>query len=354
MMKRNVLTCLLQIPDPDEVITFRAVPVNFSGQLAANFEFPQGTINGFNDTLKVEVCLPDCPPDESGLMIVDLLAMDDACAVPFIDTTRVTVIIEPPPNNPAVIDPKNVTHVVTTESELYELIINGEDLDGDELVLDIIPLGFSLEDYGMSFSDFINSPGALSTSFVWDADCRRYDFTDRSSFSLLVVIDDQDDCVFSDPDTLELNLVFELPPNRKPQIEFENTPDNTITIDVNTHISLNILGTDADNDSIFIDLVQDEGSFMPDGVDFDPVSGFGNVSTTFAWTPSCAEVVANGGSGAFNFRFLTGDNNCLSNGADTINLEVIVQDGTLDLENIEPSNVFTPLNSDQYNPVYFV
>ena len=123
---------------------------------------------------------------------------------------------------------------------------------------------------------------------------------------------------------------------------------------MNTPISLNILGTDADNDSIFIDLVRDDGSYLPEGVDFNPVSGIGNISTTFSWTPSCAEVASNGGNGAFNFRFLTGDDNCLSNGADTINLEVIVQDGIVELESIEPSNVFTPLNSDQYNPVYFV
>ena len=85
--------------DPDEVITFRAVPVNFQGELADLFEFPTGIIENFDDTLKVEVCLPDCPPDETGLMVVDLLAQDDACAVPLIDTTRLVVIIEPPPNN---------------------------------------------------------------------------------------------------------------------------------------------------------------------------------------------------------------------------------------------------------------
>lgn len=340
-------------PDPNEMIRFQAIPVNFSGPLAANFEFPQGVIDDFNDTLKVEVCLPDCPPDESGLMIVDLLALDDACAVPLIDTTRITVIIEPPPNTRATIDPKKVTHVITSESEFYELIINGSDLDGDELILDIIPLGFSLADYGMSFSDFVSSPGALTTTFAWDADCRRFDFSDRNTFSLWAVIDDEDQCLFSDPDTLELNLVFELPPNRKPEITFENAVDNFLSVDVNMSISMRILGFDPDADSIFLDLVQEEG-MLPAGVSFVPVSGVGNISTTFSWTPSCAEVVANDGSGTFNFKFLVADNNCLNNQTDTIDLEIEVRDGTVDLENIQPGNVFTPLNGDRYNPVYFV
>ena len=340
--------------DPNEAITFRAIPVNFSGQLADIFSFPAGITRDFEDTLKVEVCLPDCPPDESGLMVVDLLAMDDACAVPLIDTTRVTIVIEPPPNTKPKIDPEKVTHVVTSESELYELIINGTDLDDDELILDVIPLGFSLEDYGMSFSDLINNPGALTTTFRWDADCRRFDFTDRNTFNLLVVIDDLDECLFSDPDTLELNLVFEIPPNHKPQITFENTIDNSISVEVNQPINLTLLGFDADNDSIFVDLIKGEGIFQPQNFSFSRVTGIGNVSTNFTWTPGCDDVLLNDGSGEFNFKFLVGDNNCLNRQADTINLEIVVEEGNVNLDNIEPSNVFTPFNLDQYNPVYFV
>ncbi len=339
--------------DPNELITFRAIPVNFSGQLADIFEFPTGITRNFEDTLKVEVCLPDCPPDESGLMVVDLLAMDDACAVPLIDTTRIIIVIEPPPNSKPEIEPKQVTHVVTSESELYELIINGSDPDGDVLILDIIPIGFSLEDYGMSFSDLISNPGAVSTTFTWDADCRRFDFSNRNTFNLLVVVDDEDDCLFSDPDTLELNLVFELPPNNKPQITFENTSQNSIIVDVNSPINLNILGFDRDNDSIFLDLLEDESTILPPGLSFTPVSGIGNITTNFAWTPDCDDLIANE-DGVFNFKFLVGDNNCLSNEMDTIELEVVVQQGNFNLDNIEPSNVFTPLNGDQYNPVYFV
>jgi len=339
--------------DPNEMITFRAIPVNFSGQLADIFEFPTGITRNFEDTLKVEVCLPDCPPDESGLMVVDLLAMDDACAVPLIDTTRIIIVIELPPNSKPEIEPKQVTHVVTSESELYELIINGSDPDGDVLILDIIPIGFSLEDYGMSFSDLISNPGSVSTTFTWDADCRRFDFSNRNTFNLLVVVDDEDDCLFSDPDTLELNLVFELPPNNKPQITFENTSQNSIIVDVNSPINLNILGFDRDNDSIFLDLLEDESTILPPGLSFTPVSGIGNITTNFAWTPDCDDLIAND-DGVFNFKFLVGDNNCLSNEMDTIELEVVVQQGSFNLDNIEPSNVFTPLNGDQYNPVYYV
>ena len=338
--------------DPNEVITFRAIPVNFQGELASIFEFPTGITENFEDTLKVEVCLPDCPPDESGLMVVDLLAMDDACAVPLIDTTRLVIVIEPPPNTKPVVDPQQVTHVVTSERELYELVINATDADEDALILDVIPIGFSLEDYGMSFQELINNPGALSAQFTWDADCRRFDFDNRNIFNLLVVVDDEDECLFSNPDTLELNLVFELPPNNRPLITIENAVDNSITVDVNSPIDLDILGFDPDNDSIFIALAEGSAE-LPPGVTFTPVGGLGNISTNFSWTPTCDDVLANLG-GVFTFRFLVQDNRCINPVNDIVELEVIVQDGEFSLEAVEPKNVFTPLNNDDFNPVYFV
>ncbi len=339
--------------DPDEVITFRAIPVNFEGELAEIFEFPSGITANFQDTLQVQVCLPDCPPDESGLMIVDLLAMDDACAVPLIDTTRLTVVIEPPPNNKPEIDPKMVTHVVSSEKELYELVINATDLDEDDLILDIIPLGFSLEDYGMSFSEVISNPGALSTVFTWDADCRKFDFDNRNIFNLLVVVDDEDECKFSSPDTLQLNLVFEIPPNEEPVLTIEDTENNSITVDVNNPIDLSLLGFDADNDSIFLDLLNDDDHPIPDGVTFTPVQGQGNINTNFAWLPDCDDVMLNE-SGVFTFDFVIGDNSCTNTALDTVTLEVLVQDGIVDFDLVDPKNVFTPLNNDDFNQVYFV
>ncbi len=340
--------------DPDEVITFRAIPVNFEGELAGIFEFPTGITANFQDTLKVEVCLPDCPPDASGLMVVDLLAMDDACAVPLIDTTRLVFVIEPPPNNDPVIDPDVVTHVISTEQELYELVINATDLDDDALILDIIPVGFSLEDYGMSFTEILNNPGALSTLFTWDADCRRFDFANRNIFNLLVLVDDEDDCKFGNADTLQLNLVFELPPNNKPVVTIPDAVNNSITVDVNNPIDISILGFDPDNDSIFLSLFNDEGSSgLPPGVTFIGSEGVGNVSSSFVWTPGCDEIAANDG-GTFLFKFLVGDNSCLNAALDTVELEVIVEDGEFSLDAVDPKNVFTPLNDDGFNPVFFV
>jgi gliding motility-associated-like protein len=212
-----------------------------------------------------------------------------------------------------------------------------------------------MEDYGMLFSDIISSPGALNTTFTWDADCQKYDFTERNTFNLLVVVDDEDECLFSDPDTLELNLVFALPPNNKPQITFENVMGNSIQVDVNNPVSVNILGTDPDNDSIFLDLLEDESYPLPDGVSFTPVSGIGQVETNFSWIPGCDDIAANDGNSEFTFRFLTGDDNCLNGGqVDTVELKVEVMQGTVELEHIEPGNVFTPLNGDQFNPVYYV
>ena len=39
---------------------------------------------------------------------------------------------------------------------------------------------------------------------------------------------------------------------------------------------------------------------------------------------------------------------------DTVNLEVVVQDGEFNFDAVDPKNVFTPLNGDDFNPVFYV
>ncbi|MGI9543779.1 MAG: gliding motility-associated C-terminal domain-containing protein, partial [Cyclobacteriaceae bacterium] len=330
--------------DPDEKITFEAIPINFEGVLGDIFQMGNGSISGLNDTLRVEVCLPDCPPRKDGLMVVDLLAKDDACAVPLIDTTRLVIVIEPPPNTPPVIEPKDVVHVVNTDSELYELVINATDLDDDDLIIDIIPDGFDPEEYGMSLEELANDPGALSSLFTWNADCRTTNLQDKNEFDLLIVVDDKDECLFSDPDTLKMKLVFELPPNTPPEISIEGLPGNSITVDVGTPIDLNLLGFDADGDSVFLELVPGDTAAIP-GVNFASAMGIGNVSSNFTWSPTCDELAVAVG-GKFDFNFLVADDQCFEQAIDTVTLTVNINNPEFSFEGFTPPNAFSPYNGD--------
>ena len=78
-------------------IKLEAKGVNF--KLADEIYFTEGQINEAGDTLKVEVCVSDCPYVENNEpYLIDLIASDDACPLPQKDTVRLIIEIKSPEN----------------------------------------------------------------------------------------------------------------------------------------------------------------------------------------------------------------------------------------------------------------
>ena len=71
-------------------VSLNAIPVNFGNSKTTNltdiFSFSEGSINNSGDTLKVEVCVSDCPYIQNEPYLIDLIAADDACPLPQRDT----------------------------------------------------------------------------------------------------------------------------------------------------------------------------------------------------------------------------------------------------------------------------
>ena len=88
----NVLTYLLQMILG--LMYLNAIAVNFGKEgsdLDDIFPFSEGSINSAGDTLKVEVCVSDCPYVQNEPYLIDLIAADDACPLLQRDTVRVTM-----------------------------------------------------------------------------------------------------------------------------------------------------------------------------------------------------------------------------------------------------------------------
>ena len=131
----------------------------FSGKthLSDIFSFSEGSINDSGDTLKVQVCVSDCPYIQNEPYLIDLIAADDACPLPQRDTVRVTIIVEPPSNsNPFYVNQKDTTIVTVPWNSSFSTLINGKDIDLDSLTLNYFTVPSSpkinLEDYGISFN----------------------------------------------------------------------------------------------------------------------------------------------------------------------------------------------------------
>ena len=84
--------------EENENIRLIAKPVNFTGDVSDIISINQGFLTGAEDTLKVEICFPDCPYIKDGLFIIDLLAFDDTCPQGLIDTLRFEIDMEAPFN----------------------------------------------------------------------------------------------------------------------------------------------------------------------------------------------------------------------------------------------------------------
>tara|TARA_Y100000996_G_scaffold397154_1_gene363947 strand:+ start:1013 stop:3565 length:2553 start_codon:yes stop_codon:yes gene_type:complete len=252
-------------------VSLNAIAVNFGKEgsdLDDIFSFSEGSINSAGDTLKVEVCVSDCPYVQNEPYLIDLIAADDACPLPQRDTVRVTIIVEPPTNqDPYFVNQNDTNYVSINWNSQYSTEIIGADIDLDSLSMDyfIIPdkPGYNIEDYGISFNALESGAGSISSFLNIDTYCRQYDYSDRSNFLLGIVLDDLDTCDILNQDTIFYDLTVELPDNSGPKLTSDkeitdsvNSRPNFSIVEIETNLSgsysMNLFSDDLDNDTLIM------------------------------------------------------------------------------------------------------
>ena len=252
-------------------VSLNAIAVNFGKEgsdLDDIFSFSEGSINSAGDTLKVEVCVSDCPYVQNEPYLIDLIAADDACPLPQRDTVRVTIIVEPPTNqDPYFVNQNDTNYVSINWNSQYSTEIIGADIDLDSLSMDyfIIPdkPGYNIEDYGISFNALESGAGSISSFLNIDTYCSQYDYSDRSNFLLGIVLDDLDTCDILNQDTIFYDLTVELPDNSGPKLTSDkeitdsvNSRPNFSIVEIETNLSgsysMNLFSDDLDNDTLIM------------------------------------------------------------------------------------------------------
>ena len=250
-------------------VSLNAIAVNFGKEgsdLDDIFSFSEGSINSAGDTLKVEVCVSDCPYVQNEPYLIDLIAADDACPLPQRDTVRVTIIVEPPTNqDPFFVNESDTNFVNIKWNSQYSTEIIGADNDLDSLSMDyfIIPdkPEYDIEDYGITFNSLESGAGSISSFLNIDTYCRQYDYSDRSNFLLGIVLDDLDTCDIFNQDTIFYDIAVELPDNSGPKLTTDkeitdsvNTRPNFSIVELETNLSgsfsMNLFSDDFDNDTL--------------------------------------------------------------------------------------------------------
>jgi len=326
----------VQVSDPDaskqddnfsENVQIRAVPIGFRKDVKGIL--PNVTsatlVNGSVKTFKL--CFVECPYVE-GPFQVGIVAYDDACSLPLSDTLVVTVNIVPPPNANAYFTTPNVVEVLN-EGDKKTWPIAGLDPDGDQLIVGVVASGFKMETVGMKIEQIKNENGEYEAFLEWDTRCDVYDFTKKTQFDVMIILEDVDECNFTHPDVMTLRLTVKLPGNLDPIIDSDLTPDlqertvSGLKRKVNETLAFNVTGKDGDNDLLVLSATGVGFNISDYNITFPTVSGNGLVTSPFLWNIFCDDVNL-AVKDEFTFRFVVVDNanKCRFYKADTLDVTV--------------------------------
>ncbi|MFY0652566.1 MAG: gliding motility-associated C-terminal domain-containing protein [Cyclobacteriaceae bacterium] len=310
--------------DVGELVTFKAEGVNFEHKVEDIFDFSQGFTNGDQDTLKVQVCIPDCPYVREEPFLIDLIAEDDACPLPQQDIVRLTIFVEPPPNDAPRFESANKSRSISiNEGEVYTETFKGLDSDLDFLTTTMSANGFDPAEYGMTLTVTKDEAGENEVVFEWDAKCLTYDFLDQSEFKLILLLEDLDRC--SDPvtDAITFNLNVILPQNTGPVITTSLADVPTISL-IDTRLEFDVRVDDSDNDLIHLRGFSDGFNMNSLGAEFEDKSAEGTVESRFSWQLDC-EVLNIDKTETYTLFFTAEDDDeCKFTNSDTLWVDVKV------------------------------
>ncbi len=287
---------------PGETVSFRAEGVNFDEDFNDVFSFNDSFVNG--NQLMVGICIPDCPPIRDDIFILDLIAADDACPLPQMDTLRITIQVEPPTNHVPVASPD--ASLTLNIGDTGSRIITGSDADGDDLEMRLFIEGIrDPMTYGFDLINVSETSGNISGEVAWDTNCMLYDFSRIQNFNVGVIINDIDQCNLPG-DTIFINASVILPVNNSPLVSIA-TP-LLAQIDLGSNLDIEVLATDADGDDIT--LFFQGGNFNTNFYDlnFTEMTGNSSVSSNFTWDLACNSSRFDDGQ-QFELLFIASDEN---------------------------------------------
>lgn len=317
-----------------ETISLRAEPVNFEGPIEDVFSIEQQYVGDGVDTLIVQFCAPGCPPLREEPFIVDLIAGDDACPLPQMDTVRLTIFVEPPANDLPVMDAVGPQFVIDEDS-LLEVNLRATDADGDSMYFELLVEGAeNPADRGFSLVTRSSESGLLTGSLYWDTNCEAYDFKDQQHFRVGILAEDLDTCsVPNDPVWLDMEVV--LPFNSAPEVIL--SVSDTVEVRAGEILAFDVLAEDQDGDTLFLRGYADGFDQALVGAVFNDTSGVGEVESPFSWLIDCKNLVL--GKEYYRFLFVAEDQDrCEVVNEDTLALVVRV-----DLaENLQPEFMQVP------------
>jgi hypothetical protein len=265
------------------------------------------------------------------------------------DTLRITVNVQTPPNTPATfIEPSPDGVYILDEGDPMEIWpIKVVDNDGDSLTVTYITEDFLMDTLGMELADFDQTvQGIVNSTLSWNPVCNGFNFSTRQNFVITLVADDNDFCSYNLPDTARFDLTLRPPDNTDPIIDTDLTPVYSEefvdggTARIYEKIEFNVSGHDEDADYPISLRGLGVGYHLIDyQMNFPETTGTQDISSHFSWPLECS-LFSLAEKDSFNIMFIVEDksNKCKIYQADTVEVAFKI----LPPINTPPS--ITPLN----------
>ena len=351
----------VRISDPDsekaddnfiENIKIRAIGLNFKNDKLNEIlpvEVTGTLING--STKEFRICFPKCPYFIGGPYDVGIIAMDDACSLPLLDTLKVSVTVEPLPNADPYFTSNTNTNALLNEGDQMSWPFQIKDDDLDELLVSPLTSGFLLGPAGMTFAITNQQAGLVNGTLSWDAYCDLYDFTKRTNFQVKIRVEDKDQCDANEPVFAVYNLTVKLPGNGDPVIDTDLTSAVNerkvfgLKRNVGDLLSFNVFGKDlVDHDFLTLSGVGKGFKLTDYPITFSPTSGLSAIQSQFQWLVTCDDFAkySNDNVDSLNFQFIVVDNanKCRLYKADTVDVSVKI----FPPDNSPPTLIVSSLN----------
>jgi hypothetical protein len=280
--------------DGGERVNLRALPVNFNEDISDILSISQGVIQQAGDTLKFQVCLSECPPTPGVPFAIDIVAYDNTCPLPLMDTIRIMVDLEVPANSPPefVIPTAPVVNMVEELGSVVTLNLKASDADGDSLTYAVVGNDFELDSLDIDVVPTYNADGTLDLQLRWDTDCAKNAYGAEDEFQFIFYVDDVDKCGIDNRDSVIVNIQLQQAPNASPVVTVNGqSEDGIYTVVLDEPVDWTIEAKDADTDDLVtLRMITADFSATQYDMKFSTTSGTGTASGPFTWSVDCNRI----------------------------------------------------------------
>jgi gliding motility-associated-like protein len=293
-----------------------------------------------NDTMRFEVCLDECFVTYDNRPIrIELIAEDNSCPVPLMDTLTIYIRRENSRNTPPAITtslPADYVHV--TVGKPVSFTVFGKDIDKDDLELSAQGQDFSMTSQGMTFRP-VTGKEAIQQNFTWTPPCNA-----RQGDTLTVDFKLEDMRCEGNPMPVSKPIYFivDASPNNPPSVSTSLSQASiSYVIGKSGSIQFDVMATDPDTNNITLAAYGRGFDMQAVGMSFANKSGTQSITSPYLWSPDCS-MMQGEKQQTFTIDFVTQDKNCgAANDTTSVLVTVIDEDG---FEMPEIPNVITPNN----------